>query len=195
MGWFRKNRGWGAWCAVFALACQFALAFTHVHAWGFGPRAVAALTARLAAQLPPADRSPDRLPSMPAPSFPKKGGDLCPICTLIGLAGSLLPVLPPSLSLPFVVADSVLSIAAETERILSSPSLFQAPRASDRLTSAVWGRPCSAERSPFRATNAIQVTRFGHAAAMRLGFGGNTCLHSLAKYFCSVVRPSQCGGP
>jgi hypothetical protein len=111
---------------MFALACQLALSFAHVHGWGFGPRAGATLTARLAAQLPSADQSSDRLPSAPAPSSPKKGGDLCPICTLIGLAGSLLPVLPPSLSLPVVVPDSVLSIAAETERILSSPSLFQA---------------------------------------------------------------------
>jgi hypothetical protein len=126
MGWFRKNRDWGAWCAVFALACQLALSFAHVHAWGFGPRAVAALTARLAAQLPAADQSSDRLPSTPAPSFPKKGGDLCPICTLIGLAGSLLPLSPPTLSLPVVVAGSVLSSAADHEAILLPPNLFQA---------------------------------------------------------------------
>ena len=56
----------------------------------------------------------------------KKGGDLCPICTLIGLAGSLLPLSPPTLSLPVVVAGSVLSIAADRERILSPPNLFQA---------------------------------------------------------------------
>jgi hypothetical protein len=126
MGWFRKNRNWGAWCAVFALVCQLALSFTHVHAWGFGPRAVAALAAHLATQSPPADRSPDRLPTAPAPSFPKKGGDLCPICTLIGLAGSLLPLSPPILSLPVVVAGRMLPIAADRERILSSPNLFQA---------------------------------------------------------------------
>jgi hypothetical protein len=126
MGWFRKNRGWGAWCALFALVCQLALSFTHVHAWGFGPRAVAALTARLAAQLPAADQLPHRLQSTPAPSSPKKGGDLCPICTLIGLAGSLLPLSPPTLSLPVVVAGRMLPIAADRERILSSPNLFQA---------------------------------------------------------------------
>jgi hypothetical protein len=107
---------------MFALACQLALSLTHVHAWGFGPRAVAAL----AAQLPAADQSPDRLPSVPAPSFPKKGGDLCPICKLIGLAGSLLPLSSPTLSLPAVVAGSMLPIAADRERILSPPNLFQA---------------------------------------------------------------------
>jgi hypothetical protein len=126
MSWFRANRHWASWCAVFALACQFALAFTHVHAWGFGQRTVAALTARLAAQLPPADRSPDRLPSTPAPNFPNKGGDLCPICKLIGLAGSLLPLSPPTLSLPVAVAGSMLSIAADRKRILSPPNLFRA---------------------------------------------------------------------
>jgi hypothetical protein len=127
MGWFRKNRGWGAWCAVFALVCQFALGFTHVHAWGFGPSAVAAsLAAGLAAQPPTADQPPSSLPTAPIPSFPKKGGDLCPICKLIGLAGSLLPLSPPTLSLPAVVAGSVLSIAADRERILSPSNLFQA---------------------------------------------------------------------
>jgi hypothetical protein len=80
----------------------------------------------LAAQLPAADQSSHRLPSAPAPSFPKKGGDLCPICTLIGLAGSLLPLSPPSLSLPVVVAGSVLSIAADPERILSPTNVLQA---------------------------------------------------------------------
>jgi hypothetical protein len=126
MGWFRKNRGWGAWCAVFALACQLALSFTHVHAWGFGPRAATAQIARLSVQPPVADRSADRLPSTPAPSSPKKGGDLCPICTLIGLAGSLLPLSPPILSLPVAVARSVLSIAADRQPISSLPNLFQA---------------------------------------------------------------------
>ena len=125
MGWFRKNRDWGAWCAVFALACQLVLSFTHLHAWGFGP-AAAAPTGRLAAQPPTADQPPSRLPTAPAPSFPKKGGDLCPICKLIGLAGSLLPLSPPTLSLPVVVAGSVLSSAADHEAILLPPNLFQA---------------------------------------------------------------------
>jgi hypothetical protein len=125
MGWFRKNRDWGAWCAAFALACQLALSFAHVHAWGFGPRAVAALTARSAAHLPAADQSSHRPPLVPAPSSPK-GGDLCPICKLIGLAGSLLPLSPPILSLPVVVASRMLPIAADSERILSPPSIFQA---------------------------------------------------------------------
>jgi hypothetical protein len=126
MGWFRTNRHWAAWCAVFALACQLALSFTHVHAWGFGPRALAALTARLAAQLPAADQSSHCLPSAPAQGFPKKGGDFCPICTLIGFAGSLLPLSSPILSLPVVVASRMLPIAADSERILSPPSVFQA---------------------------------------------------------------------
>jgi hypothetical protein len=126
MSWFRKNRDWGAWFAVFALACQLALSFAHVHAWGFGPRAVAALAALLAAQPPSADQPPSRLPSAPAPSSPKNGGDLCPICKVIGLAGSLLPLSSPTLSLQVAVAGGVLSIAADRERILSSPNLFQA---------------------------------------------------------------------
>ena len=125
MGWFRKNRHWGAGFAVLAVACQLALSFTHVHAWGFGPRALAALTARLAAQPPAADQSRDRPPSVPAPSSPK-GGDLCPICTLIGLAGSLLPLSPPTLSLPIAVTGSMPSIAAERDPIRSPPIPFQA---------------------------------------------------------------------
>jgi hypothetical protein len=126
MGWCRTNMRLGACCALFALACQIALSFTHVHASGFGPRALAAsLAARLAAQLPAADQSSHRLASVPVPGSPK-GGDFCPICTLIGLAGSLLPLSPPTLSLPVAVASSVLSIAADRERALSAPNRFQA---------------------------------------------------------------------
>jgi hypothetical protein len=93
---------------------------------GLAQPLVAPNTARLAAQPPAADRSADRLPSTPAPSSPKKGGDLCPICTLIGLAGSLLPLSPPTLSLPVIVGGSMPLIAADRERILPTPNSFQA---------------------------------------------------------------------
>jgi hypothetical protein len=89
MGWFRSNRGVVAWVALFALACQLALSFGHVHASSSskfgGSLAFAAETGNA-----PADG---------APWSPQKkpGGfadDFCAICASISLAGMLiLPIL------------------------------------------------------------------------------------------------------
>jgi hypothetical protein len=125
MGWFRKNRRLGLSCAVFALACQLAASFAHVHAWGFGPHS-AALSSRISAQPDSADQPPHSLSSAPVPGLPEPSGDDCPICTMILLAGSSLLPAVPVLALLTVVGGNALAIDQDGERIISLSILFQA---------------------------------------------------------------------
>jgi hypothetical protein len=90
MRWFRSHRLKVAPLALFALACQFVLAFGHDHpgrlAGNSGHWAIAAAAATVAT----AD-----LPSSPRPNNPSgPGEDFCAICASIGVAGAL--VIPPT---------------------------------------------------------------------------------------------------
>jgi hypothetical protein len=88
MGWFRSNRGVGAWVALFALACQLVLSFGHVHAGTFGGGALAS------AAVETGDVPADGPPSSPEKSPIGLAGDFCAICANINLAGTLiLPIL------------------------------------------------------------------------------------------------------
>lgn len=82
MAWFRTHRGMAAWLAFFALACQLALTFGHVHVGGAGQRpAVETTGTGNAPPAPPQDPLGD-------------AGDSCALCANISLAGALiLPVL------------------------------------------------------------------------------------------------------
>lgn len=94
MGWFRSNSGRFAWLAFFALACQFALTFGHLHLGSVGI-IPAALTASddstdgsAGAQSSPAQQAPTRLAQ-----------DFCAVCSNINLANTLvLPVSPVPIS-------------------------------------------------------------------------------------------------
>jgi hypothetical protein len=83
MHWFRARRV-ATWLALFALACQLALTFGHVHLEWSDARSHA-LVAALDA---------DAHSAVPASSPPNKPenriGDLCAICASIGLASALL---------------------------------------------------------------------------------------------------------
>jgi len=100
MQWLRTNR-LAAWCALFALALQLVSSFGHVHRGGtMRPFAVSFLAATAAdvAAVPP-----------PAPDAPKQGDlglEFCGICTVIALAGTLVPPASPALPLP-VIAGGV----------------------------------------------------------------------------------------
>jgi hypothetical protein len=94
MGWLRSNSGKFAWVAFFALACQFALTFGHLHLSNFGVIS-AALTSpadstdsSTGAQSSPAQQAPTRLAQ-----------DFCAVCNNISLANTLvLPVSPAPIS-------------------------------------------------------------------------------------------------
>jgi hypothetical protein len=88
MRWFRSNRGVVAWVALFALACQLALSFGHVHAGKFSGGSLAF------AAVETGDGAADGPPSSPQKKPNGLGGDFCAICANISLAGTLiLPIL------------------------------------------------------------------------------------------------------
>jgi hypothetical protein len=89
----RSNR-LATWCAIFALAVQLVSAFGHVHRGTMRPfiNAFFAATASQLTTLPAAD--PD------LPKLPDLGLDYCGVCTVIALAGTLVPPASPELPLP-----------------------------------------------------------------------------------------------
>jgi len=90
MGWFRSNGGKFAWVACFALACQFALTFGHLHLSNFGVIS-AALT--ISADSTNGSTGPQ---SSPAQQTRRRlARDFCAVCNTISLANTLvLPVSP-----------------------------------------------------------------------------------------------------
>jgi hypothetical protein len=99
MGWFRSNSGKFAWVAFFALACQFALTFGHLHLSNIGVIS-AALTA-------PADSTNGSTgaPSSPAPQT-RLAQDFCAVCNNISLANTLvLPVSAAPISPTAIIQD------------------------------------------------------------------------------------------
>src|SRR5262249_40817460 len=121
----------GAYLALFALAFQLAVSFGHVHVEQFRPASVGA-SALAGAQPSGDDRN---APSNPA-GREHPADDHCPICTLIHLAGALVPAEAPSLPLPTVFGRVQLELAAEFDLTASHAALFRA-RTSHRLTSTV----------------------------------------------------------
>ena len=119
MRWFRSRKRAGSYLALFALAFQLAVSFGHVHLERIAPPSVGASV--LAHAQPAAD-------DLNAPSNP--AGDLaddhCPICTLIHLAGALVPAEMPLLALPTVAGRLRLELAAEFDLTASHAALFRA---------------------------------------------------------------------
>src|SRR5262245_47507464 len=91
MHWFRWNRRWTSYAALFAFAFQLAVSFGHVHLDhpGLGGSPLAA------AQKPSG-------PPEPAGTVPNRD-EGCAICTIIGLAGT--PLVPDSPALVFEAAQ------------------------------------------------------------------------------------------
>jgi hypothetical protein len=93
MGWFRSNSGKFAWMAFFALACQFALTFGHLHLSNVGvisavPTASTDSTNGSTGQSSPAQQTPTRLAQ-----------DFCAVCNNISLANAVvLPASPAPVS-------------------------------------------------------------------------------------------------
>jgi len=121
MSWFRSRSRLGAYLALFALAFQLAVSFGHVHLERIAPVAAGA---SVLAGAPPA---PDELnaPSNPA-GREQPADDHCPICTLIHLAGALVPAEAPSLPRPTVFGRLRLEATAEFDLTASHGALFRA---------------------------------------------------------------------
>ena len=121
MRWFRSRSRLGAYLALFALAFQLAISFGHVHLERVVPLSSGA--SALAGAPPSAD-------DLNAPSNPAGrehlADDHCPICTLIHLAGALVPAEMPSLPLPSAFGRLRLETAAGFDLTASQGAPFRA---------------------------------------------------------------------
>jgi hypothetical protein len=106
MRWFRSYRLSVASLALFALACQFVLAFGHVdlgRSAGNSNDWVVAATAGKAVSAAASIVASADLPLSPRQNKPgEPGDDFCAICASIGLTGALVipgtPAVPPGIS-------------------------------------------------------------------------------------------------
>jgi Protein of unknown function (DUF2946) len=119
MRWFRSRSRLGSYLALFALAFQLAVSFGHVHLDHIAPASAAAL-----ANAQPSSDAGTR-PSSPT-GREDPADDFCPICTLIHLAGALMPAETPPLPLPSAFAGLRLEAAVELHLTASHGRLFQA---------------------------------------------------------------------
>jgi Protein of unknown function (DUF2946) len=121
MDWFRCRSRLGAYLALVALTFQLAVSFGHVHLDNITP--TAALASTLASGQPPSDEA--NAPSSPA-SHDDLADRLCPICTLIHLAGATMPAETPPLPLPSIFRGLRLEAAVAFDVTASQSVLFQA---------------------------------------------------------------------
>jgi hypothetical protein len=123
MHWIRSNLRFGACCALFALALQFALSFGHMHA-DAGVLKFPRLGATGHLVVPAAIPDVSAVPANPDSNG--HAGDFCDICALIHLAGTLLPAASPALELPANFGTLQLPIAADHDLSASRPFSFRA---------------------------------------------------------------------
>src|SRR5260221_12602085 len=121
MRWFRSRKRAGSYLALFALAFPLTFSFGPVHLERTAPPSMGA-SALAHAQPSAADLN---APSNPA-GREDLADDCCPICTLIHLAGALVPAEMPLLALPTVVGRLRLEVAAEFVLPPTPPPLFRA---------------------------------------------------------------------
>ena len=121
MGWFRSRSRLGAYLALLALAFQLAISFGHVHLDHVAPTSVDA-TAVAGTQASDEGAS---APSNPA-GHEDLADDLCPICTLIHLAGALLPGETPPLPSPGILGSLRLDAAVASDLTAAHGALFRA---------------------------------------------------------------------
>jgi hypothetical protein len=91
MGWLRSNSGKFAWVAFFALACQFALTFGHLHLSNFG-----VIPSALTAPTDSASGSTGAQPSSPRQTPTRLTQDFCAVCNNINLANTLVLTVSPA---------------------------------------------------------------------------------------------------
>jgi hypothetical protein len=107
MGWLRSNSGKFAWVAFFALACQFALTFGHLHLGNIG-----VISAALTAPADSASGSTGAQPSSPQQTPTRLAQDFCAVCNNISLANTLvLPVSPAPIAPTSIIRGLLWSLA------------------------------------------------------------------------------------
>jgi len=118
MGWFRSRSRSGSYLALFALAFQLVLSFGHVHLEDGAP-----LSGHASALLGVHPASTAAAAVDPAgKETPTLADDCCPICTLIHLAGALVPATAPAVSRLAVFGR--VPFAAAVEFDLTNPHYY-----------------------------------------------------------------------
>ena len=106
----------GAWCALFALAIQFAVSFGHAHSAELGSSVgPLSLTA-------PSGHGPPEVPA----KLPGTASDLCAICAVTNLAANALPAAAPGLPVPISVNPIAFRPVFEASAVASPHRLFRA---------------------------------------------------------------------
>jgi hypothetical protein len=118
MRWIRQNVRLGAACALFALAIQLALSFSHVHLGPIAGSQPASLV-QLALDTPDSGGGLKHKPNRPA-------DNTCDICILIQLAGSSTPAAAPQLAQPVAFGPAWHAIRTDRSLTASRLALFQA---------------------------------------------------------------------
>ena len=116
MRWFRSRSRLSSYLALFALAFQLAVSFGHVHLDETAPPSAGAFAST---------QSDVNAPSSPT-GREDVADDCCPICTLIHLAGALVPAATPALPLPSMFGHLRLAAAVEFDLAASQTALFRA---------------------------------------------------------------------
>jgi hypothetical protein len=107
MGWVRTHIRWGARLALIALSLQFALSFGHFHGIPSPNPAVGHIAAATVPLDPDNDRHSDGT------------SDVCAVCAVIAMAGTMLAAAPPALAAPLADRlDHRRTDPAFTERTL-----------------------------------------------------------------------------
>lgn len=139
MRWFRKHLRHGSRLALFALAIQFGLSFGHFH--GIAAQAAPSIQtsqtdadlagARDYAKRDAASETAQRQQPA-APDTDHHTGDVCAICAVMALAGTVLVAAPPLLELPQAVEFLYRTTDAEFVHLRSVHPAFRsrAPPAS-----------------------------------------------------------------
>jgi hypothetical protein len=110
MKWVRANIRLGARAALFALAVQLALSFSHFHA--------------IAAQAAPSIQSAQQLPAHSHDSD-QHPDDVCAICTVVALASTALAAAPPALPLLQAVELLLRTTDAASLHVYAARAAFQ----------------------------------------------------------------------
>lgn len=123
MRWFRSNIGFGSRLALFALAVQVVLSFSHVHLSELG-----LATAKAAAALTASGSGASIQDKRGAPTQRSDGpiDPGCAICGLIQLAAASAPAAAPALPVPALLGHGSLQAREDFALAASPPIRFRA---------------------------------------------------------------------
>lgn len=128
MKWFRSNIRHGARLAMFAMLVQIVLTFGHSHWFAQAAPLTQAQLTDSAKNIASADHTAVQKPSPANPDREQPGDDVCAICALVAMAGTVTFATPPLLLLPQAVELLYRTTDAEFIHLESADHAFQ-PRA------------------------------------------------------------------